>query len=129
MPQIVSYNESATTMKIRRRDNTSNVFENFNETRTITKTRIEWRNTTTSILIPRKGYEIHKNGTCIPQCELECINGYCSAPDQCECNDDYSKLIINGYAMAIISNFNPIPKNFWWCNSCFPYSMPFIAVF
>lgn len=97
--RIVQYNDTHTTTKIRRKHNKTDVFENFNETNAIIKTRIEWHNIKSSILILRNGYKKHENGTCTPTCDFDCINGYCSAPNQCECNDGYSKPIINGYVI------------------------------
>lgn len=42
------------------------------------------------------GYEKNATGTCSPICSLECINGYCSEPEVCQCYAGYDINLVNG---------------------------------
>ncbi|KXJ77512.1 hypothetical protein RP20_CCG007371 [Aedes albopictus] len=45
--------------------------------------------TTTTTAPCEQGFE-EINGTCIPICDKECVDGECAAPNQCECFEGYS---------------------------------------
>lgn len=51
-------------------------------------------NTTSQVCHPncQNGYKLDLNlNRCLPECSTPCDNGFCSAPETCECNEKYQK--------------------------------------
>lgn len=70
-----------------------------------TKSRIiiDTFNEFVATLVCCDGYE-EIDQKCAPICENSCDNGYCSTPNQCECNDNYTLTEISRYFCHSKSN-------------------------